>query len=501
MIVKGASRSNGLQLGQYLLGLIGHKNDAITVLGVEHLSDDLMTATRDMQASTGSGQRGQKGLYHAQISPAPCEDRNMTPADWIRCADILETQLGLDGQARVMVLHEKAGRIHLHVAWQRYDLVEGKLRSDSWNYIKHELAARQMEKELGHEAVKGVHLDGPEHRSDQSYDMGLAEQAGRSKRDPVQLKKDITAAWLKSDTGQAFSTALADQGLILAKGERRAYVVVDEAGEIYTLSRQVRGTAKTKDLKARLSDLEPVLPTQDEAREIQRKLHPSDRLSQEADTLARKQAGERLRLTRQQRNEARHFVKAQKQALKKYDDEAREYLASRKEPPPGKVFALFLRITGTYDQHLKGIDDRTRQRETEAKKARGEFKAAQQEVREEFRESMKTARREMLHSHNREQANLPEHEQALIKKRISRYMAEYQGKEHSPEDDRQDRGGDAGKSSFGPLRPGSKTKGMPILPPSRWSDEEREAWEKEKRRRAEEAQQRKDKDTDKDHER
>src|SRR5262249_54975775 len=42
-------------------------------------------------------------------------------------------------------------------------------------------------------------------------------------------------------------------GYLLARGDKRSYVVVDRFGEIHALARQIEG-ARTKDVKARLAD-------------------------------------------------------------------------------------------------------------------------------------------------------------------------------------------------------------------------------------------------------
>jgi len=508
MIIKGASRSNGVQLGQYLLGMIGHEEDEITVLDVDHLADDVLTATSDMQNATGSGQRGTKGLYHAQISPAIGEDKNMSEADWRRCADVLEAQLGFEGQSRVLVLHEKEERKHLHVAWQRYDFKKGNLKSDSWNYIKHELAARQMEKELGHEHVRGVHLDG-KHRSDKAFDMALAEQISRSKRDPVRLKEDISHAWQKADTAQAFNAALADQGLIVAKGDKRAHVVIDEEGEIYSLSRQLRGTAKAKDIKDRMGGIDARLyPSVKEAQEIQRNISQSERLSKEADKMARQQAGARLRIGIKQRKDARVFVRDQKQELKLYDSQTRDLLAAQRQQdkPPHKVFVFFLKAVRLYDNHLDKRAARDILRVETLKDARQDFKKAQRAARQAFKSLMQQDRKILVLAHKQEVEKLPEREQNLIKNRITQYIAQF--KNEDKDQGGKEEGDDAPAGKL--ILPSSKkhnaviagaqpdkAAGKLILPSSQKEGEERRKWEEEKRRRALEARQRQVKEEDK----
>jgi hypothetical protein len=83
-----------------------------------------------------------RSLYHAAISPAP--PHLLTPEQRTEAIDALEQRLGLDGHARIVVMHEKLGRQHIHVVWSRIDLNKMRAVSDSHNYRKHEEVARDL---------------------------------------------------------------------------------------------------------------------------------------------------------------------------------------------------------------------------------------------------------------------------------------------------------------------------------------------------------------------
>ena len=85
----------------------------------------------------------------------PPSNTTLTPEQRLRAVDVLEEKLGFQGQSRVVVMHDKHGRAHLHVVWCRMDYDTGTLRSDSQNYLKHEKASLQLEREFGHEIVPG----------------------------------------------------------------------------------------------------------------------------------------------------------------------------------------------------------------------------------------------------------------------------------------------------------------------------------------------------------
>ncbi|MCA8927020.1 MAG: relaxase/mobilization nuclease domain-containing protein [Alphaproteobacteria bacterium] len=267
MIIKGASRAAPAKLANHLER--EDTNERVEMLEFRDVPfENLDNALRHMQALT-AGTRGFKGLYHANIDPHA--DYPMTQEQWFRAADVLEKELGLDGQPRVIVLHKKEGREHIHVVWARTDLETLTLRSDSRTYAAHERASARLEEEFGHE-----HVPGKWHKRDMDKELPMAElnhvewqQKTRSGLDPRLRKEEITGLYERADNGHALKAALEDAGYVLANGDRRALVVVDIAGEVHSLNRQI-ATAKAKDIHEKIADLDPAsLPDVAEARELQ----------------------------------------------------------------------------------------------------------------------------------------------------------------------------------------------------------------------------------------
>lgn len=262
MVIKGKSRTNGAQLAAYLQKLDG--NERIQI--VEHHSphDTLSETFRDWEV-LADGVDGKKYLYHAQINP---EARYvLTPEQWERAADVLETELGFTGQPRVIVFHEKDdGRQHVHVVWHRIDPEKMSLLDDGWNYLAHERASMALEQEFGHEKVLGKHAKRDREEQPEfpraKYTLDEAQQFERNKIDPEQFKITLTAMYHHSDTAPDFKAALEDNGLILAKGDSKAFVIVDQDGEVYSLARQLTDV-KTRELKQFLKDIP--LPTVEQA--------------------------------------------------------------------------------------------------------------------------------------------------------------------------------------------------------------------------------------------
>ena len=268
MIIKGKSRGSPVQLARHLLRT--DTNETVNIVQLDSPTGSLREALRDWQL-IAAGTRGSLGLYHANISP---EARYaMTPDQWQRAADVLEKELGFDGQPRAVVVHEKHGRQHIHVVWQRTDIDTMTLVPDSFNYVAHERASLALEKEFGHEHVPGKHAKRDREKQPEfpKAEISHAEwqQAERAGADPHAFKDAITAIYKACDSGQAFQSALAQHGFVLAKGDRRDYVLVDQDSQIYSLARQIKGVT-AKDLRAFMADVDrEAIPTVEQAKTLQ----------------------------------------------------------------------------------------------------------------------------------------------------------------------------------------------------------------------------------------
>jgi hypothetical protein len=266
MIIKGKSRSGPRALAAHLSNV--ETNERITVLEIRGtVAQDLKGALVEMDAY-GLGTRCEKPLYHAAISPEP--PHRLTDRQRAIAVNTLEVDLGLEGHARVVVLHEKLGREHIHIVWSRIDLDKMRSVSDSHNYRKHEQAARSLERQFDHERVQGAHAerDGAErpNRTPSRAELRQEERTGIRGKD---VRLDVTEAFRASDNAAAFQAAVEEKGYILAKGDRRDFVIVDHAGGIHSLARRIEG-GKAADLREFMSPLNrDLLPTAEQARSAQ----------------------------------------------------------------------------------------------------------------------------------------------------------------------------------------------------------------------------------------
>lgn len=264
MIIKGKSRAGPSQLAQHLGR--ADTNERVEILQLDSAGSPL-EAFRDWQTYTFAT-KGKLGLYHANIDPDAKYE--MTPQQWMRAVDILEEELGLQGQPRAVVMHEKHGRQHIHVVWARADMDTLTLRSDSMNYQAHERASLRMEQEFGHEHVPGKHAKRdreaqPEFPSAEAHHDEW-QQAERSGIDHRERKAQVKGLYEASDTGPAFKAALEDAGYVLARGDRRDFVILDADAKVHSLGRQLPGVS-AKELRAFMVEIDPeTLPTVQQAR-------------------------------------------------------------------------------------------------------------------------------------------------------------------------------------------------------------------------------------------
>ncbi|MEI9990194.1 MAG: relaxase/mobilization nuclease domain-containing protein [Rhizomicrobium sp.] len=265
MIIKGKSRAGPAALAKHLGN--AETNERVTLLGTRGtVAEDLRGALLEMDAYA-AGTRCEKSLYHAAISPGP--QYRLTEEQREQAFDALEAKLGFEGHARVVVLHEKLGRQHFHVVWSRIDLDQMKSISDSHNYRKHEEVSRELERLFGHEKVQGAHheRDGVK-RPDRTPSRSELRQEERTGIKGKQVKEEITQVFRSADNAETFRAALEDAGYVLAKGDRRDFVVIDRGRGIHSLARRI-DDIKAAELRGFMSSIDrEALPDIEKAKEI-----------------------------------------------------------------------------------------------------------------------------------------------------------------------------------------------------------------------------------------
>lgn len=303
MILNGNQRGGAKDLAIHLLK---PENDHVEVHELRgFVSDDLLGAFTESYAIS-RGTRCKQFLYSLSLNPP--EGAKVSAEAFEKATDKIEARLGLDGQPRAIVFHEKNGRRHAHVVWSRIDPQEMKAVQLSHSKRKLREVSRELFREHGWKMPKGL-ID-REARDPKNFTLAEWQQAKRVGKDPRQIKAAIQDAWAISDTRGALDAALEERGYVLARGDRRGFVVLDRNGEIYSLPKWAG--QKTKDVRARIGP-EKALPTLAESRgKIAKAMTPAvQRLEAERRRMAKVQNSqleiERQRLVKAQREERERF--------------------------------------------------------------------------------------------------------------------------------------------------------------------------------------------------
>ena len=268
MIPFGSQRKNGQDLATHLLN--EHDNEVMRVVDVRGaVADDLHGAFAEWEVQAKALTKCQNYLYSLSINPDP-EQGPLTPEHYQDYIARAEAELGLAGQPRAIVMHEKDGREHAHVVWSRIDAEAGKAIQMPFDREKLMMVTRQFAKDHDLVLPEGYNRDRQENRSHDQlslYEKAQQDKIGVTKEERAQ---HVTEAWAQSDSPKAFVQALEERGYILATG-KRPYVLVDIYGEMNALPKLIADKAvRTKDIKAFLDlDYPPEnLPSVEEARKL-----------------------------------------------------------------------------------------------------------------------------------------------------------------------------------------------------------------------------------------
>lgn len=253
MILIGSQRGGAADLANHLMK---DENDHVLVHEVSGFaSDNLHDAFKEADALS-RGTRCKQFLFSLSINPPA--DKNLSTEQFIAAIDKAEAKLGLTGQPRAVVFHEKltaqntkqeaVNRRHAHAVWSRIDTDEMKAIRLSHTKLKLLEVSRELHIEHGIKMPDGL-ADRSESDT-KTFTFEEWQQARRFGHDPRERKAAIQDAWAISDNKEAFKRALEERGYVLAKGDKRRFVVLDRDMEVHSLARQIG--IKAKHVKARL---------------------------------------------------------------------------------------------------------------------------------------------------------------------------------------------------------------------------------------------------------
>lgn len=266
MILKASQRSGAKQLGLHLMKT--EENEHVEIHEVSgFVSDDLMGAMKEAHALS-LGTRCKQFLFSVSLNPPSTESVRIEVFE--NACDMIEERLGLKGQPRMIVFHEKEGRRHAHAVWSRVDAES--MTAKPLPFFKRTLnaIAKELYLENGWKMPDGFRDS--KLRDPRSFTLNDWQQAKRVGLDAREVKATINECWAASDNGPAFAKALEERGLFLAQGDRRGHVAVTIEGEVFAIARMVR--KKAKEVSARLGDPKVLRSVADTVRHISETVAP-----------------------------------------------------------------------------------------------------------------------------------------------------------------------------------------------------------------------------------
>ena len=380
MILKASQRGGGQDLAIHLMRVDDNEHVELHEMR-GFASDDLKGAFKESEAIS-RGTRCRQYLFSLSLSPP--EGETVGVDQFEETIDRIETRLGLEGQPRAILFHEKEGRRHAHCVWSRIDADTMTARQLSFFKTKLMGISRELYLENGWKMPRGL-IDSAQ-RDPTNFTLAEWQQAKRQEIDPRWLKASLQESWAASDSRRAFERALGERGFFLARGDKRGFVVLDHRGDVWSLPRML--DVKTKEVRARLGDGADLQSVEAAKKAIGERMSPAIRrhIADSRERFRERSAklGEyKLEMTRLHR-EARGKLDARHKG--EWTAETRERAARL----PKGLRGLWHRLTGKYQEVRRQNEqeaERTRERQAAERQSLIEKQLDQREVLQgKFRE-------------------------------------------------------------------------------------------------------------------
>ena len=317
MIAKGNPHNSGPYLARYLAAS-SKGNESAELAELRGFASDNIFDAFALAQLQAEGTHCQKPLFHVQVRTPKGEE--LAREQWGRVADRIEKQLGFTGQPRAVVFHQKDGQRHMHLVWSRIDAETMRAIDPGLYKRKLKEVCRKLEKEMGLQQVRNERDPGEKTQPPARAEF---EQGRRLKTDLKAIREGIRDCWDRSEDGAGFVAALEKEGLILAKGDKRSFVIVDEMGGYHALGKRITG-ATAEQTRARLADLKAAsLPAVETAQAMQR-----ERREQEKEAMADQQE---MTDEDRRREESEKAEAARLKAIQKEEDQRQEAIKEEEE--------------------------------------------------------------------------------------------------------------------------------------------------------------------------
>ena len=371
MLFVGNQRGGGRDLALHLLKQENERVEIHEIRGF--VGQDLASAFKESYAIS-KATKCKKHLYSLSINPPP--DKQANTEDFENAIARVEQKLGLTGQPRAIVFHEKEGRRHAHAVWCRIDASSMKAVQLSHDHPKLMDVSRDLFIEHGWKMPRG--MMNKRDRDPLNFSLAEWQQAKRAGKNAREVKSNIKDCWAVSDSKASFAHALKEHGYILAQG-RRGHVAVDYQGEKYPVSRAV--DLKAPQVRAKLGPIDE-LPSIAYAHRQAAQL-VTDRLQAIQVERARQDAEQQRRLSKErERQRQAQAVEKQRLAKEQADRRQQERLQRQARLRNG-LFGLWDRLTGKRKRTIEQNEQeaaKTQQRDVQEREAIATRQRTAQEI-------------------------------------------------------------------------------------------------------------------------
>ena len=173
MILKASERGGATRLGLHLLKTENEQVEVHEVRGF--MSEDVLGALKEAQA-VARGTRCEKFLFSLSLNPP--EQASVGVNVFESALERIEERLGLTGQPRVIIFHEKEGRRHCHAVWSKIDAETMTARPLPFFKMKLREVAKGLYLEQGWQMPRG--LMNSKARDPRNFDLADWQQAKRN---------------------------------------------------------------------------------------------------------------------------------------------------------------------------------------------------------------------------------------------------------------------------------------------------------------------------------
>jgi relaxase-like protein len=343
MILKASQRGGGSQLAVHLL-----KTDDNEHVEIHEISGFMSETPLDAFKEAFAISRGTKcKQFLFSLSLSPPEKESVPVEVFEKAIADIENKMGLAGQPRVVVFHEKEGRRHAHCVWSRIDAQKMKAINLPHFKLKLRDISRQLYLDNDWQMPRG--LVNSSERNPLNFTQAEWQQAKRIKQDPRAIKSTFQDCWAISDSRKGFANALEERGYYLARGDRRGFVAVDWRGEIYAISKWVG--VRTTEIEAKLGKPD-TLPSVSET-----KNRLTENFTQKLKQFSEEELSKHNKTSSELEGKRQSLVAAHRQAR----EQLRQSQSKRKVQEtkvrsvrlPTGLKALWFRVTGKYQKIKK----------------------------------------------------------------------------------------------------------------------------------------------------